>query len=160
VSGFWHGANWTFIAWGLLHALFFVPLLLIGKNRKHLNNPAEGKSIPNIKEFCQILSTFTLVTFAWIFFRANSIGDAIDYIAKIFSYASFSLSKIQQIEILTACYFIIIFVFVEWIGREKQYAIANLGTKRKVIRWGLYYLIVFTIVLFAGKEQQFIYFQF
>jgi len=80
VSGFWHGANWTFIIWGLLNALYFLPLLLRNKNRVNTNIVAEGKWIPNLKELTQILITFSLTVFAWIFFRANSVSHAFDYI--------------------------------------------------------------------------------
>ncbi|CAN0603038.1 unnamed protein product, partial [Ectocarpus sp. 12 AP-2014] len=84
VSGFWHGANWTFIIWGLLNALYFLPLLLRNKNRVNTNNVAQERWLPNFKETIQIAITFTLTVFAWIFFRANSVHHAFDYILHIF----------------------------------------------------------------------------
>ena len=71
VSGFWHGANWTFIVWGGLNALFFIPLLLTNKNRNNLDEVASNSILPNVKELFQILLTFGLTTFTWIFFRAS-----------------------------------------------------------------------------------------
>src|SRR6056300_1596923 len=85
VSGFWHGANWTFIVWGALNALYFLPLLLLNKNRHHIEIVAHNKSIPSIKELSFILITFGLTVFAWIFFRAESVTHAVNYIAGIFN---------------------------------------------------------------------------
>jgi len=68
VSGFWHGANWTFIVWGALNAVYFLPLLLTNKNRSNLDIAAQGKYIPSFKEFLSIFFTFVLTVFAWIFF--------------------------------------------------------------------------------------------
>jgi len=85
VSGFWHGANWTFVVWGALNALYFLPLLIAGKNRQNLGLVAEGRLLPNIKEFIQICTTFLLTMLAWIFFRASSVGHALSYLKGIFS---------------------------------------------------------------------------
>ena len=84
VSGFWHGANWTFIIWGALNAIYFLPLLLTNNNRKNLGVVAEGKLLPSIRELFAMLTTFTLTVFAWIFFRAENIGHAFSYIKEIF----------------------------------------------------------------------------
>ena len=67
VSGFWHGANWTFIIWGAINALYFLPLLLTNNNRKNLGVVADGKLLPSIREFFAMISTFILTVFAWIF---------------------------------------------------------------------------------------------
>ncbi|MFT4902761.1 MAG: alginate O-acetyltransferase complex protein AlgI, partial [Thalassomonas sp.] len=85
VSGFWHGANFTFIAWGLLHALYFIPLMLMGDNRNNTGNIAEDRYFPSLKEFFQILITFSITAIAWIFFRADSITHAVDYIVSLFT---------------------------------------------------------------------------
>ena len=85
VCGLWHGANWTFIAWGLINAIYFLPLLLLGKNRKNIDTVAQGKILPSIKELFQMGITFALATLGWIFFRADSIGQAFAYIGNIFS---------------------------------------------------------------------------
>ncbi|MDT8415548.1 MAG: MBOAT family O-acyltransferase [Flavobacteriaceae bacterium] len=162
VSGFWHGANWTFIVWGVLNAIYFLPLLLTNKNRNNLETVAQGKLLPSVKEFSLMLLTFGLTVLAWIFFRAENIGHALNYISEIFSTSLFEIPKFFEMRralitiILTG-----IFVFIEWLGREQQFAIQNIGLKwKRPIRYAMYYAIIIAIFWFGGKEQQFIYFQF
>jgi D-alanyl-lipoteichoic acid acyltransferase DltB (MBOAT superfamily) len=158
VSGFWHGAKWTFIVWGVLNAIYFLPVLLSNNNRNNLDTIARGKLLPGIKELSFMLLTFGLTVFAWIFFRANNMEHAISYIAKILSPSFFT---IPQVFPKTAIGLIMGFVAIEWIGREGQYAIAHIGIKWKSpVRYAMYYAIIITILWFAGKEQQFMYFQF
>ncbi|MFT6843585.1 MAG: alginate O-acetyltransferase complex protein AlgI [Psychroserpens sp.] len=162
VSGFWHGANWTFIVWGALNAVYFLPLLLTNNNRNNLETVAQGKFFPSIRELSLMLLTFSLTVFAWIFFRANNIGHAISYISEILSSSLFSIPKFAGIgKALTTIILVAIFVLVEWKGREGQYAIAHLGIKwKRPLRYIMYYAIIIAIFWFGGKEQQFIYFQF
>lgn len=158
VSGFWHGANWTFITWGALNALYFLPLILSKNNRNNLEIVAKGKIFPSIKDSLSILFTFGLTTFAWILFRAENIKHAYNIITEIFSYSIFSIPEINA-----AYLFILIFIFIiiEWIGREHQYAIAQLGLQwKRPLRYGLYFAVISAILLFGGNEQDFIYFQF
>lgn len=162
VSGFWHGANWTFIVWGTLHAIYFLPLLLSNKNRTNLEIVAKGKYLPSAKEFLSILTTFTLTVLAWIFFRAKNLEHAISYFAEIFSSSLFTFPKFAGMykAAITIC-FIIGFIIVEWLGREHQYAIAHLGQRwKRPLRYAMYYALIAAILWFAGKEEQFIYFQF
>lgn len=162
VSGFWHGANWTFIVWGFLNALYIMPSIIFNTNRNNLEIVAKGKYIPNLKDLFSILITFSLTVFAWIFFRANNIGHAISYISEILSPSLFSIPKFSGMRsALRIIILVAIFVLVEWKGREGQYAIAHLGTKwKRPFRYALYYAIIIAIFWFGGKEQQFIYFQF
>ena len=162
VSGFWHGANWTFIVWGALNAIYFLPLLLTNNNRNNLETVAKGKLFPSLKELSFILVTFGLTVFAWIFFRADNIGHAISYISEILSPSLFSIPKFgDMINALITIILVAIFVLVEWKGREGQFAIQNLGIKwKRPLRYAMYYTIVIAIFWFGGKEQQFIYFQF
>jgi len=158
VSGFWHGANWTFIVWGFLNALYIMPSIIFNTNRNNLNIVAQGKYLPTIKEVFQIGVTFGLTVFAWIFFRANNIEHAISYISDIFSSSLFSIPKILP---KTLFLLISIFWLIEWFGRAGQFAIEKINFKLpKILRWGFYYIIVFVIFYFSGKEQHFIYFQF
>ena len=83
VSGFWHGANWTFVVWGGLHALYTVPSIMLKRNRKNLDIVAKGRSLPTLSEFFHMLTTFLLVVFAWIVFRAESITDAYSFVLSI-----------------------------------------------------------------------------
>jgi D-alanyl-lipoteichoic acid acyltransferase DltB (MBOAT superfamily) len=162
ISGFWHGANWTFIVWGALNAIYFLPLLLTNNNRNNLETVAKGKLFPSLKELSFMLLTFGLTFFAWIFFRADNIGHAISYISEILSPSLFSIPKLNgMIGALRTIILVAIFVLVEWKGREGQYAIADFGTNWiRPIRWMFYFTIIIIILAFTGNEQQFIYFQF
>ncbi len=158
VSGFWHGANWTFIVWGFLNALYIMPSILFNTNRTNLDIVAKGKKIPSLKDIFSILTTFSLTTFAWIFFRAENVGHATNYISGIFSKFLFTIPTIRPYYLFC---FIIIFIIMEWLGREENYALATLGLQwKKPIRYAVYYAIIIAIFWFGGKEQQFIYFQF
>ncbi len=162
VSGFWHGANWTFVVWGALNAIYFLPLLLTNKNRNNLTIVAEGKQLPSFKEFLSILFTFSLTVLAWVFFRASSLEHAVKYLSEIFSPSLFSIPEFAGMSrALTIIILTIFFVLIEWTGREQQYAIAKLGTKwKRPFRYAMYYTLIIAIFWFSGKEQQFIYFQF
>lgn len=164
LSGFWHGANWTYVAWGALNAIYFLPLMISGKNRNNIEIVAKGKALPDFKELLLILSTFTLTLFAWIFFRAESIGDAATIIGEIFSTSLFTTPSFYGAEkILPLIFLLIIFVVVEWRGRERDFAIMDMGLKRsRRYRWSLYMIILLTIYLFGNFSSniEFIYFQF
>ena len=161
VSGFWHGANWTFIIWGLLNAIYFLPLLLTNNNRNNLDTVAQGKLFPSLKELSFILLTFAMTVLAWIFFRAENIEHALQYISSIFKNPNSFVSLGIYWKYKTIILLISIFIAIEWFGRDGQYAIARLGLSWKLpFRYLLYYALIFTIFWFGGKEQQFIYFQF
>ncbi|SEF47984.1 MBOAT family O-acyltransferase [Algoriphagus boritolerans] len=162
VSGFWHGANWTFIVWGALNALYFLPLLLTNANRTHVGEIAKGKTLPSAKEFLLILFTFGLTVFAWIFFRAENLNHAITYIGKILSMSLFEIPRFNDMRnALILILIVAIFLIIEWNGRGERYSISNLGLKwKKPTRYFFYYCIIGAIFWFGGKEQQFIYFQF
>ncbi|MEI8052829.1 MAG: MBOAT family O-acyltransferase [Bacteroidota bacterium] len=166
LSGFWHGANWTFIFWGFLNAVYFLPLLLAKKNRTNLEIVAQGKMFPTFKEFFGMISTFLLTVLAWIFFRANSMKHAFDYLGTIFSKSLFEIPNKKpflafKIHPGVGMGLILFLMVIEWIGRENQYAIATLGSKwNRFLRWSFYYLLLFLVILFLSHEQQFIYFQF
>jgi hypothetical protein len=135
-----------------------MPSIIFNTNRNNLEIVAKGKYIPNLKDLFSILITFSLTVFAWIFFRAENISHAMTYISQIFSSSVFSIPTIRP---KVTFILIILFLIIEWFGRENQYALEKFGLKiPKVIRWGFYYILVFAIFYFAGSEQQFIYFQF
>ncbi len=161
VSGFWHGANWTFLAWGFLNALYFLPLLLAEKNRINTNTVAEGKLLPSPKEFYQIIKTFLLISLAWVFFRSDTITDSFHYLKGIFSTSLFESptffdTKIFSISILS----ISILIFIEWIQRTKEHGLVLSSKTPFLFRWSVYIILVVLIFYFAGTKQEFIYFQF
>lgn len=163
VSGFWHGANWTFIAWGALNAIYFLPLLLTNTNRLNMATVAEGKLFPSVREFLMMFITFTLTVLAWIFFRANDIGHAWSYISEIFSASLLTIPSFPGMDrALVILVILIMFMLMEWRGRENQYAVETFGLSRKrPVKYALYYGIVLLIVLYGNfNENQFIYFQF
>lgn len=160
-SGFWHGANWTFVAWGALNAIYFMPLLLLKKNRNNIEIVAKGHIMPTFKDFINITTTFILTVFAWIFFRAESISHAISIISEIFSMSLFSIPTIISIKMIILIIIIIGFVLFEWVNRDKQFAL-QLETNKisPFFRYSLYLGIVMVIFWFGGSAQNFIYFQF
>ena len=160
VSGFWHGANWTFIVWGGLHALYFLPLLLTNTHRKEFDN-AESR-FRRLKETLSIISTFGLVTFAWIFFRAENINHAFEYISVIFSDSLFMVPDLGRWKDVTSTIILLsIFLVIEWTGKNDQYAIASLGLKwHRFPRYLMYYSILLSVLFLSGSKQDFIYFQF
>ena len=158
VSGLWHGANWTFIAWGAFHALLFLPLVLLGKNRKYRNTVAEGHILPSLKETGQMLLTFFLVTFGWIIFRAESIGQAVSIFSRIFGSSLISLPFLY-VGTKKAALFILLMLLVEWFFREKRFAL-DFGGVPKWIPIVVNYSLILVILEFAAHSQSFIYFQF
>lgn len=163
VSGFWHGANWTFIAWGFLNALFIMPSIVFNTNRNNLDIVAKGKYFPSIKEFLEICLTFCLTVFAWIFFRAANIKHALSYISEIFSHSLFTIPHFSGIKESILIVFITgIFLVTEWLGREEQYGFKIIAKiKFPCVRILLYYAVIFSILFFGNfNENQFIYFQF
>lgn len=158
VSGFWHGANWTFIVWGALNALYFLPLLLRNKNRINTDVVAENSKLPSVKELLQMLTTFVLTVLAWVFFRAENVSMAFDFLYRMANVSLFTLPEVGSVSLLI---FLLIFVVIEWTGRRNLYAIERLWfNSPKPIRLFLYYVIAMLIFLYAGKTQEFIYFQF
>lgn len=162
VSGFWHGANWTFIMWGFLNALFIMPSIVFGTNRNNLEIVAMGRNWPSLRELWAMTTTFFLTVLAWIFFRSESISFAVKYIRKIFSASFFENPYFSGISnSVPIVGIIMVFLLIEWRGRESQYAIANFAINWSTPRrWAAYFAIILAIIIFMGKEQQFIYFEF
>lgn len=158
VSGFWHGANWTFIVWGTLNALYFLPIMLLGKNRVHTNSVAEGAYLPSFRELMQMVITFFFTIIAWVFFRSETVEKALSYILQIFS-----ASLLTQPEVFpkNLIFLILTFLSVEWVQRNKQHALQfENESLPQIARWSIYYTIILVMLLMGGDQQQFIYFQF
>ena len=157
LSGFWHGANWTFIAWGAYHALLFLPLILLGKNRKYTNQVAEGRLFPTWKECVQILLTFALVVLGWIIFRAETIGQAWEYVCGICNNNLFSIPNHAGIHALFAN--LLLLIMVEWFQRNRQHSL-DIAALPAYLRYTIYIVMAFITFSFGGHTVNFIYFQF
>jgi hypothetical protein len=163
--GLWHGANWTFIIFGLLNGLYFIPIILKGTFNKK-NTLTVNKLLPSFGDFLKMYSIFILVSVTAIFFRSENISEAFSYFNILFSKSLFIIPNGEQLMgaiphpfalfSLTLCFFLI-----EWFGRDQEFPIQRIGSKQKrVVRWVFYYIIIIVILLFRGKQEQFIYFQF
>lgn len=160
ISGLWHGANWTFICWGLFHATLLAIYNIFGINTKYKQVVAYGKYLPNIKETLQIALTFFLTVIGWIIFRAESMTQAVDFLTAMVSNRFFDASALHGV---TYIYFGIALLAVEWLQRDKQHALQFSDAKpfnHRLVRWGVYYIILLLIAKYAGSSQTFIYFQF
>ncbi|MFI3306425.1 MAG: MBOAT family O-acyltransferase [Rikenellaceae bacterium] len=167
VSGFWHGANWTYVAWGAYHAVLFLPLLMFGINRNNRGVIAENRLLPSIKEVGQMIFTFALAAIGWVIFRADSIKEAADYIARMFTQpwskgahisAYFPLSSIRIM-----AYMVPLLIVVEWVSRGKSHPFDFSGVsilRYRILRWVIYYALILFIVYNRGTVNTFIYFQF
>jgi D-alanyl-lipoteichoic acid acyltransferase DltB (MBOAT superfamily) len=158
VSGFWHGANWTFVAWGFLHACAFIPLLLTNKNRKHVNEVvAQDKFLPEMRELVQMMTTFVFVTLAWIFFRAESIGDAINYLQSSFTNGlkGQPLQNAWKVPLLSS-----LLLIVDWYLRKDERNLKVPG--ETFLRYTIYLAIGVAVIyhLLMAGQSTFIYFQF
>lgn len=164
VSGFWHGANWTFLVWGFLNALYFLPLLLTNNNRNNLGSIAQGKLFPSFREFISIATTFGLTVLAWIFFRARDLSHAFSYISEIFSKSLLEVPRFSnRLGAVQAIVFVVIFLCIEWVGRDGKFAIDTLGLKwKRPLRYTIYYILIIVIMYssLGNSNQEFIYFQF
>jgi D-alanyl-lipoteichoic acid acyltransferase DltB (MBOAT superfamily) len=167
VSGFWHGANWTFIAWGAFHAMLFLPLILLGQNRKNTNTVAEGRILPNMKEFIQMSFTFLFVVVGWIIFRADTIGQATDYLGRMISINSdfFDVSflttsgSLSGYNVLISVVSILLMTGVEWWHRDNQYGL-EISHLPGGLKWVTCVSLCLLIYVCHADPTAFIYFQF
>lgn len=155
LSGLWHGANWTYVAWGAFHAVLFIPLIWLGTTKKY-------KNIPALKQLPQMLLTFCLVAIGWIIFRAPTVSDAWQYIVGIFGESLLSVPWLMTREFyLPLLAGIVIMSAFEWMGREKGYGLSWLKGRHKGLQIATYYLMLVLIYVWQSSEDiQFIYFQF
>ncbi len=162
VSGFWHGANWTFIAWGFLHAILFIPVFLTKNNRNHLNDSTGcKKALPTFKEITKLMITFFLVSVSWIFFRAESLPLAMEYFETLFFKFSYGY-YLHPLGYRMVDYFILLFVFVIYEYMIRRNERNPFPFKSKFVRFSLYCIMVFSLLFFydSGIDRSFIYFQF
>lgn len=160
VSGFWHGAAWTFVLWGFYHACLFLPLIIRRKNRKYMDTVAHGRLVPSLRETFQMLTTFLAVVVGWIIFRAENVQQAWAYLAGIISPSLFDVNIAHA---KRALLYILMLLAVEWMQRDKQHALQISATgffRHALIRWSVYVGLTVVILLLCGKQAEFIYFRF
>jgi len=162
VSGFWHGANWTFIFWGALNAVYFLPLLLSKNNRNNLDTIASERHLPSLKEFGKVMITFSLTVLGWIFFRADNLVHAFSFLGELLSPTLFSVpSSLGGFDVGLVLFLIVVMLTIEWFGRTADFALGTFALKwKRPLRLAFYYTLALSIIWFSGKEQEFIYFQF
>lgn len=155
VSGFWHGASWNFIVWGLIHACGFLPLLLLNKNRQHTTDVvAQDRILPTWKELFQLLSTFTFVTFAWIFFRAETLSGAALYLQTLCTKFN-TTGGIQGTSVVA---WGALLLLLDWYLRHNERSLRV--PAQRILRNGIYFVFALAVLLKLGSQQSFIYFQF
>lgn len=157
VSGFWHGASWTFIFWGLFHSLLFIPSFLLKTNRKYTASIiGENTKLPSFWEFLQVATTFLLVTIAWVIFRSDNIIDSFKYIYKMIFEINFPSSHKRGI------LFLFIIIILDWVIRRNERQGIFLTLSSRVLRYLFYSVIIFILLLMilGNKTNDFIYFQF
>ncbi|WP_435625401.1 MBOAT family O-acyltransferase [Flagellimonas sp.] len=162
ISGLWHGANFTFIIWGALHALAFVPIFLLNKNRRYKGDIiAQNRYLPNLKETVQVISTFVLVTFFWVFFRAENLTHALEYLYQLLTQFQFE-TYLHPRGFRMMDYFVLIILFsiYEFVIRKDERNPYNFNSK--AVRFALYTITILGILLFYDDmiDRSFIYFQF
>ena len=172
ISGLWHGANWTFIIWGALHGAYLITAIILEEPTKKLLNSLKINTESKIYKLSQISLTFSLTAFAWIFFRANNISDAVYVISNLFNdigrYGDFSAMQIQLrglglgMNELLISFGLIIFMECFNLYERSGDVWIQLKSKPRWIRWSVYYIIMFGILFLAphSRGSNFIYFQF
>lgn len=169
ISGLWHGANWTFVCWGLFHATLLAIYNLLGINTKYKNVVAYNRDLPNVKELLQMALTFFLAVIGWIIFRAESMSDAIGYISSICSDSVFKISEtMEQLKAIHSSktvtfLFLGILIVCEWLQKDKSHILQFPNIKMfkfRIVRWCIYYFVLLTIAICSDSKQTFIYSQF
>ena len=160
LCGFWHGANWTFIVWGIYHALWFLPLLLLDKNKENKGTVvAQDRKLPSTRELLQILSTFFIAMFGWVIFRSENIDQAFDYVCSIFT-PTIAAPVINISILIQALFYIVIMLLVEWVERGEDHGLTLRYISNKYLRLAIYVGLMFIVIVNFRQGQTFIYFQF
>lgn len=157
VCGFWHGASWTFVVWGIYHGLLFIPLILTGGNKRYKGVICENSVVPSMREIGGVIMTFIAVMFGWILFRSETISQGVGYICGIFDASVFSIPGFINIKVLILTIFMFI---VEWFGRKNEFAFNVEAIRSAWVRRGIYLFVLLLIFLFGRTSESFIYFNF
>ena len=153
VSGLWHGAAWTYVLWGALHALYVAPLVATGLHRRNTGPVAPDRALPSIRELVAIMSTFALMSISWILFRSASLPDALAYTERLGALQLFPLMHLQYLPLVA------LLTGWEWFQRHREHAL-EIGRFPLPLRWLIYCIATWLILYYFGEERAFIYFQF
>jgi alginate O-acetyltransferase complex protein AlgI len=155
ISGLWHGASWTFVVWGLLNGLYYLPLVLMGATRNHMDTVAAGRLVPSLADVAKMLTTFCLTLFAWVFFRADSIPHAVGYLNRLLMGGWTGAPSYTA-----GLAFVCVILLIEWLQRERLHGL-QIDVMPRGVRWAVYYGLI-AAVFFLGNTGHvpFIYFQF
>lgn len=161
IIGIWHGANWTFVVFGLLHGSYYIPLILQGKIFKRKKS-LKGKLIPSFTEFRNMVGVFLMAMIGFVIFRSDNMTQAIEFYKNMFSMSAFTLPRIEgKLGALITLGFVIVMMLIEWLGKSGNYAIEGVGqSMSKYARWTFYYVLIVVIFFFSATSKEFIYFQF
>lgn len=162
ISGFWHGANWTFIFWGFLNGIYYIPIMLSNRQKAHTEIVAQNRLLPSPKEVWQIIVTFLLSLLAWVFFRSENMSQAFGYLVGIFTNGIQSPSKdlLADPGSLTSGFgAILTLIVIEWIQRRRRHGL-EVNAIPLFLRWSTYLIFSLVVVNYFNKETAFIYFQF
>ena len=162
LSGLWHGANWTYVVWGLYNAMWFVPLIILNRG-KYRDTVASGKKLPSLKEVGLMLINFAIAALGLTIFRAPSMAHFGNYMSTMFSKSLFHVGFGHEMKVALA--YCALMLVVEWIYREKRFALdfgdSSTGiVKYRAVRWAIYIVLFVFTVLMSGLHSNFIYFQF
>lgn len=160
ISGLWHGANWTFICWGLYHGTLLAIYNLLGIHGKEQNSLSTKRLFPGFKAMGQMILTFALATIGWTIFRAESMPQAIDFFTALLTNRFYDPLMTRGVTIAASGFALL---FIEWLQRDKQHALQFTDSKPfsyPIVRWSIYYLLLLLIDKYSGDGQTFIYFQF
>ena len=165
LSGLWHGANWTFVVWGVYNGIIIAILTLLNLNHKRSAIISENSFFPPFKVLGQIIITFVLVVIGWIFFRAEDLTQAIDYIAQLCDSSIVSMPNFRDlglsfIKLTYTLFFIALLQLIDWIQRKQDFGLEISNIKYRPIRWSIYIIFLLIFSVFAGGQEAFIYFQF
>lgn len=158
VSGLWHGADWTFVCWGLFHATLLSFYIILGINSKYKHIVAFGHYLPNIREAMQMIVTFFFVVIGWIIFRSDSMSQAAGFLQSICTNTFFDPSALYGLKELILCF---AFLTIEWWQRDKPFVLLMQGIKSQFVKWAICIgIAVFSYFYMADSISKFIYFQF
>lgn len=160
VSALWHGANWTFVVWGSIHTLLYIPLLLTSKHRTRLDTVATDRHFPCFSDCLRIAATFAFVSVAWVFFRADSLSHAIEYFEQMLAFRSGWLQLDLDRPLIEAFAAIGLLVGFEWLSRTNEFALEDFLRGSMALRWCVYCALVMLVIEYSVSETPFIYFQF